>query len=144
MIMKITLKELIAVLIILFVTTFASYSYWKNDIPVISEMKTIEPLTYNDGVWTTSIHGKKNRNCTYIQSENKGFAYIHDKWIEVSFYYTNDDTPGSNRPIGYQIFDTWNWIATKDTKALKLIVKHLCENDQIVSTTIGPFKTYNN
>jgi len=138
-----SISEICIILFILLFITSLSYSFWKNthQTPVVTNMSITESFKYYNGTWSTKISGSKDRNCVYIPSENKGLALINDKWIEVYFFYTNDVTPGNNRPLGYQDFDSWNWISSENTKALKLLVKHLCENDQIVTTVIGPFKT---
>lgn len=141
---KYRLLDWILVLTLFLFVTSTSYNIWKDNdsSPVVTHMRPVSSFKYNSKMttWFAEMEGVKQRNCVFIPTETIGMAKHNAEWNRVEFFFTNDSTPGSNRQLGYQHFDTWNWVTSFDTDEVKVIVKHVCNDSIVISTIIGPLK----
>lgn len=143
------LLDWILIFTLLFFVSSTSYNYWRDSsidtFPVVTEME-VKGLSYNNGLWSGEFQGVKQRNCIFLPKKVIALAKNNqNQWKQVPFFFSKDPTPGNSRPVGFQSFDTWNWITNDPlTKEVKIVVSHICRSkgrDISVSTVIGPFKT---
>ena len=129
-----------------------SYEFFSSYRPVAIEMAVMESgFSYENNIWSANIDGIKVRDCIIVPATIFGFATAKENgndWLQVPFNFTKDDGTGfktfdeiKSRNPGYHQFGEWNWQASENTKRVKVIVKHICEETTLVETVIGPFKT---
>lgn len=122
------------------VFTYEFFKENQNSV-VVTDMHIVNEFKYSDNVWSAEIMGNKIRKCIFVPDQVYGLVKVDNIWRESEFFFSNDSSPGSNRALGIQSFDTWNWKGSKNVSEVKVIVNHICNKDKIVETVVGPFKT---
>jgi len=123
------------------------FDLWLN--PVLEDYEAANwTLNKETRFWSARIYGEKiDQSCIYVKGQDvSATVQISPESIpfEASVKFLNDDSPDSNRPVGYQDFGRWQFEAPNITLGaiIRVSVKHNCparNNNPIVTEISPPF-----